>query len=76
MSSIVILKNISNNRYFKLDLATLTTTIGYTSLDNLTKDNHYPAKFHMSNLNGTHLFTVDNIRAETYLKTNHPELFI
>ena len=74
--SIITLKNISNNRYFKLDLTTLTTTAGYTSLMDLTKDNHYPSKFHMRNINGNHLFTVDNIRAETYLKTHHPELFI
>jgi hypothetical protein len=74
--SIITLKNISNNRYFKLDLSTLTTTTGYTSLENLTKDNHYPSKFSMGNLNGTHLFTVDNIPAKIYLKTNHPELFL
>ena len=74
--SIIILKNISNNRYFKLDLTTLTTTTGYTSLDNLTKDNHYPSKFSMGNLNGNHLFTVDNIPAKIYLETSYPELFL
>jgi hypothetical protein len=76
MSSIVILKNISNNRYFKLDLTTLTITSGHTNLENLTKDTHYQSEVGMDNLNGTHLFTVDHISAKTYLKTNHPELFI
>jgi hypothetical protein len=74
--SIITLKNINSNRYFKLDLTALTTTSGHLGLKELTKDNHYPSKFDIDNLNGTHLTTVDNVPAETYLKTHYPELFI
>jgi hypothetical protein len=76
MNRIITLKNIKTNLYFNLNLNKLVTTKGHSSLKTLAKDDEYYSEVNVSSIKDHHLRTLDNTPAETYLKTNHPELFI
>jgi len=73
---IVIIYNSGRNAFFKLDLATMKYTHTYSTFTEAKNSEKY--HFGPTSITGflNEWLSISNIPVETYLKTNHPEVFL
>jgi len=77
MNNYVVVKNTSNNQFFKLKIDISTITPHYFTLKEAEESNDFWYTHNVKAFNEMpYLKTLDNVNLCLYLETNHPELFI
>ena len=76
MSNIITVKHFLLDEYFKLDISNLMMTNSYLTLEELKNNTSFVNIFQITPHDQDYLLLLDGTILRTYLKTNHPELFI
>ena len=76
MTNTIIVKNVSSDIYFLLNLPNLVSSSGYRTLYQLKKVTVTPYKFHIESLNREYLTLLDGTPLRTYIQIDYPELLL
>jgi hypothetical protein len=78
MTNYLVVKNTSNNQFFKLKIDITTITPHYFTLKEAEESNDFWFKHNVESFNRRYpnLKTLDNVDVYLYLETHYPELFL